>query len=192
MYVTGPAAGTGRSYHRPWRLAAAASTVGWGVFPPADDPVVTAGRAGPFDRGGEVGAVQLEGCRARPSAGPSRAGDRARPPGARRRKGGLLDDAVEVCGESACRFRNVGREVEVVAEIDNEHDRDGTARPVPGRPGCGRSVLMERGRRSGNSVPAYRLWLAGSGRSVTVRWWFWWSRNEKFGWIVRYPAGPRS
>ena len=35
----------------------------------------------------------------------------------------MLDDAVEVLGESACRCRNVGREVEVVAEIDNEHDR---------------------------------------------------------------------
>ena len=35
----------------------------------------------------------------------------------------MLDDAVEVFGESACRCRNVGREVEVVAEIDNEHDQ---------------------------------------------------------------------
>ena len=35
----------------------------------------------------------------------------------------MLDDAVEVFGESACRFRNVGRKVEVVAEIDNEHDQ---------------------------------------------------------------------
>ena len=58
----------------------------------------------------------------------------------------MLDDAVEVFGESACRFRHVGGEVVVVAEIDNEHDRYGTARPVPGRPGCGRSVPLERGQ----------------------------------------------
>ena len=88
-----------------------------------EPPAVTAGWAGPFDRGGDVGGVQLEGAWATAPAGPTGAGDRARPPPAGGCEGGVLDDAVEVVGESACRVRNVGRDVEVVAKIDNEHDQ---------------------------------------------------------------------